>query len=234
MQSMEITKTIAGIRDYDYNRPTTPLLAVEKLINDTHGNEPLRQQIGRELARLLQSPVSFAAKQFICQKLWIIGTVASVPVLDGMLASADPHVVEAACYALSRHRAPAVAQVVRNGLGKAKGRGLITLITLAGDRRDPECVARLAQFATSLDEQTADAAIAALGKIASPVAIEALTKLHTGPRRTQAAHALLQGGQELAVRGKAAEARSVFQRLTGDSEAPHIRRGALLALGQAA
>ena len=228
MQRMEIAKTIAGIRDYDYGRPTTALLAVEKLINETHRDGPLRQQIERELARLLQSPVSLALKQFICQKLWIIGTVASVPVLDGMLASADHHVVEAACYALSRHRAPAVAQVVRNGLGQAKGRGLITVITLAGDRRDPECAARLAELAASSDDQTADAAIASLGKIASPGAIEALTKLHTGVRRTQAAHALLQGGQELAVRGKAAEARSVFRRLTGDSEAPHIRRGALL------
>jgi len=231
---MEITKTIAGIRDYDYSRPTTPLLAVEKLINDTHGNAPLRQQIERELARLLQSPVSFASKQFVCQKLWIIGTAASVPVLDAMLASADPHIVESACYALSRHRAPAVSQVVRSGLGKAKGRGLITLITLAGDRRDPDCAPRLAELAASSDDQTADAAIASLGQIASPVAIEALTKLHTGARRTQAAHALLQSGQELALRGKTAEARAVFQRLTGDSEAPQIRRGASLALGQTA
>jgi len=232
MQQAEIAKTIAGIRDYDFGRPTTALLAVEKLINDTHGDRSLRAQIETELARLLQSPVSLACKQFICQKLWIIGTVASLPVLESMLASADPHIVEGACFALSRQRAPAVGQVVRSGLGKAKGRGLIALINVAGERRDPETAARLAELATSAADEAADAAIAALGKIASPSAIETLANLHTGMRRIAAAHALLQGGQELAARGKAAEARTVFQRLTANSEASHIRRGALLALEQ--
>jgi HEAT repeat protein len=231
MQEADIAHTIAQIRDYDYGHPTTALLAVEKLINETHGNRPSREQIERELTRMLQSAVSFACKQFICQKLWIVGTVVSVSVLEGMLASDDPHFVEAACYALSYHRAPAVAQALRNGLHKANSRGLISVINLAGDRRDPESVARLTELAHSGDEQTADAAIAALGKIAGPSATKELTRLHSeGARRTAAAHALLQCGQELAARGKAAEARSVYQFLNKSPEAPCIRRGARLGL----
>jgi HEAT repeat protein len=231
MQQVDIANTIAQIRDYDYGRPTTALLAVEKLINDTQGNRPLREQVEKELTRMLQSAVSFACKQFVCQKLWIVGTVLSVPVLESMLTSADSHVVEAACYALSRHNSPAVAKALRNGLSKANGKGLISVINLAGDRRDPDSVARLTELAHSGDGQTADAAIAALGKIASPSAIQALTRLHSeGGRNTAAAHALLQSGQELAARGKAAEARSVYQILTASSEAPHIRRGASLGL----
>lgn len=232
MPHMDIAETIAQIRDYDYERPTTALLAVEKLINDTQGNQPSREQMEKELTRMLQSDVSFACKQFVCQKLWMMGTIASVPVLEGMLASDDPHFAEAACYALSQHPAPAVAQALRNGLRKANGRGLITVINLVGERRDPESVARLTELAHSGDDQAADAAIAALGKIASPSATKELTKLHSeGARNTAAAHALLQCGQELAARGKAAEAKSVYQRLTTSSEAPHIRRGALLGLG---
>jgi HEAT repeat protein len=229
---MDIGETIAQIRDYDYERPTTALLAVEKLINDTSGNPASRVQIERELTKTLQSGVSFACKQFVCQKLWMIGTVGSVPILEGMLASDDPHLVEAACYGLSKHPAPAVALALRNGLSKAKGRGLACVINLIGDRRDSESVPRLTELAQSGDDQIADAAIAALGKIASSSALKELTRLHSGgARRMAAAHALLQCGQELAARGKAAEAKGVFERLTSNSEASHIRRGALLGLG---
>lgn len=232
MPQMNIAETIAQIRDYDYGHTTTALLAVEKLINDTHGSPSSREQIERELTRVLQSGVLFACKQFICQKLWMIGTVGSVPVLDGMLANDDPHIVESACYALSKHPAPAVAQALRNGLRKANGRGLITVINLVGDRRDPESVARLTELSHSEDEPIADAAIASLGKIASPSAIRELIQQHSdGERRTAAAHALLQCAQELAAHGKVAEAKSVLERLTTGSDAPHIRRGALLGLG---
>jgi HEAT repeat protein len=233
MEQTDIAKTIAEIRDYDYARHTTALLAVEKLINDTHSDPALRGQIEADLARLLQSAVPFACKQFICQKLWIIGTTSSLPVLEAMLGSADVHVVEAACYALSRHASSSANRVVQEGLHKAKGSGLVPVIDLAGDRRDPECAAKLAELAQSSDGPTADAAIAALGKIASADAIRTLAKLHAegqDARRVAAAHALLQGAQELAARGNAAEARGVYQQLTGNSEAPWIRRGALLAL----
>src|ERR1019366_4285137 len=74
---------------------------------------------------------------------------------------------------------------------------------------------RLASGFASGDEPIADAAIAALGKIASPSATKELIKLHSdGDRRTAAAHTLLQSAQELAARGRVAEARSIFERLT--------------------
>ncbi len=183
-----------------------------------------------ELAAVLESSAPFACKQFVCQKLWIIGTVASVPVLRDMLASADPHIAEAACYALSQHRSPAVGQAVAEGLRAAKGNGLIGIINLAGARRDPECADRLAELALSENAPTADAAIGALGKIASTSAVAALTRLHTGARSTVAADALLQAGQELAARGKRAEAHAIYERLASGSGSPAVHRGALMAM----
>jgi HEAT repeat protein len=125
-----------------------------------------------------------------------------------------------------------ISKTVGNGLTRASGKGLFTLIALAGDRRESECSARVAELAGSADDRIAEAAIGALGRIASPVAIEALTRLHGATRRSAAAHALPQAGQELAGRGNASEAAGVLQRLTGDAEAPQIRRGASLALAR--
>ncbi len=168
MEPAEITKTIAQIRDYDYARPTTALLAVEKLINETHGDRILREQIETQLAALLESSATFACKQFVCQKLWMIGTDASVPALRGMLASDDHYVVEAACYALSQRRSPVVSEALADSLRKAKDKGLLAVINLAGQRRDPECAANLAELALGADAPMARAAIAALGRIAEP------------------------------------------------------------------
>jgi len=231
----DIEKAVAAIRDYDYGQSRKALLAVEKLINETYGNAKLRARIEKELVTVLESDATFACKQFVCRKLRIIGTDASVPALAKMLASADTHASEAACYALSRHPSPAVSRALRDALVKAKGNGLVAVINLLGDRRDAESAPSLAALATGGDDAAADAAIAALGKIANEHCVKVLADLQKNDnpkRRTAANHACLQCAQELEGRRRLSEAKAIYEQLAASGELEQIRRGARIGLAR--
>ncbi len=173
-----------------------------------------------------------AAKQFACKKLWIMGTDASVPALAGLLAGSDQVLVEAACYALRSQPSEAAARALRESLDKARGLSLVAIINVIGDRKDPRSAASLIDLARSEDELVADAAVAALGKIATAEAVQALSALQAekNSRASSAAHALLQSAQELAKRGNRDAAGRVYAHLKNSTDVPHIRRGAELAL----
>lgn len=230
----EIVNAASQLGNYGYGRPIAPLRAVDRLINATYGQREPRQRIEMELVKLLDADTSLAVKQFVCQKLWMIGTDLSVPALGRLLDNPDARLVEAACYALSRHRSPAVSHLLRSALDSAGGAALAAVINVLGDRRDAEAVGKIAKLASGADAAVAESAVAALGKIATPEAIRALSNLHAkGARRADAAHALLQGGQELAARGNTAAATQVFEKLA-DSRIAQIRRGARISRGSQA
>jgi len=231
----KIKAAVAAVRGHDYGQSRKPLLAVENLINQTHGNAELRAAIEEELVKVLESEATLACKQFVCQKLWIIGTRASVPALAEMLGSANSRVVEAACYALSRHPSPAVSSALRDGLNKSQGSGLAAVINLLADRRDSQSAGAIAKLTQSADAPVADAAIAALGKIATENAAKVLADLRKSDspkRRIAANHAYLQCAQELEARGKFARAKSIYEQLAASGESEHVRRGARIGLAQ--
>jgi hypothetical protein len=220
---------IAAAATYDHGQSTKPLAALERLINDTYGKPDLRAEIEKQMARQLEGEAPLAAKQVFCRHLSVIGTDASLPALAKLLAGEDPHAAEIACYALNLRPSPAVDAVLREALARAKGSALLAVITLLGDRRDEGSADALAPLAASEDAAVAEAAAAALGKIANGPAVKILTDLHRGGdgrRRAAAAHACLQAAQELAAGGNVAEATALYERLSGPNEPPHIRRGA--------
>lgn len=226
----EIGKIISAIQSYDHGQSRQNLTAVEKLINETYGNKKLRAIIEKELVKVLESDASFTVRQFVCQKLWMIGTDASVPILSNMLPDADTHLVEAACYALSQHPSPAVNAALRETLVKTKSTGRIAVINLLGDRKDAKSAKQIAEFISNTDDATANAAIVALGKIAGDVSLKELTRYYENndfKYRMTVALALLQCGHELVKTGKISEAKAVYKQLMTPSNSLHVRRGAL-------
>ena len=227
----EIDEAVAATCTYEYGQSPKVLQAVEKLVQETHGNAELRACLEQELAKEIGSDATFAGKQFACRMLWIIGTEAWAPALGKMLVGDDERAAEAACYALSRHPSPAVDTALRDALGKARGSGPVAVINLLGDRRDAQGVVTIGVLAESEEDAVADAAIVALGKIATEQAVGVLAEIRKGgnvERSAAASHAALQCAQELAGRGKPAEARALYEQLAGPGEPLHIRRGALL------
>jgi HEAT repeat protein len=225
----EIENAVAAVSTCDHGGSRKPLDAVERLARETRGSPELRACLEDELSRLLSSGATPASKKFACQQLWIIGTDRSLPAL-GKLLLAD-ETVEMACFAISRHPSPAAGRTLREALGKNKGRSLVPVMNLLGERRDAEAVDALVEHAAGQDETVAFAAIAALGKMAAGKAVETLEGLHKSgdaERRSAAAHALLECAQELARKGSVDEARSIHGILLADREHPQIRRAALV------
>jgi len=231
----DIERSVAAIRDYDYGRSRKALLTVEKLVNETHRDPELRAAIEKELAKLLESDVSVACKQFVCKQLWIIGTEASLPALRKLLESEDTRMAEAACYALSSSPSPRADSVLLGALGRARGNALIAVINLLGERRSAESAEAIVKVARNKDGAVADAAIAALGKIASQQSVRALADLRRSDdpqRRTQASHASLQCAYELEKRGNLAAAAEIYEQLASSGEPSPVRRGARLGLAR--
>lgn len=229
----EIAAAIQAVSDYDFDRPRTKLVEVERLINSTHGSRAARLQIEKLMAALLTSKATVAAKQFICKKLWIIGTDLSLPALASLLEGSDPVLSEAACYALRSQDSAAALAVLRKSLTRCRGVARVAILNLLGDKKDATSAAQIITLASDPDPLLSDAAICALGKIASGESVAALDRMHRGPdpiRRLNSAHALLQAGQQLAQKGNPAAARAIWSQLVKDTEVPQIRRGASLAL----
>lgn len=229
----DIEKAVEDIRDFDYGRSRKALLAVEKLLNETRGNAELRAAVENELVKVLESKASLARKQFVCQKLWVIGTDASVPNLAALLESEDANLAEAACYALSSNPSAKVDDALRRALSKIEDKALIAVVNLLGERRDAGSVEHIAALTAREDAAVAEAAVAALGKIASDAAAKVLASLRKSDdpeRRTWANHAFLQCAQELENRGKREAATEIYTGLAATGESEQVRRGARLAL----
>ena len=229
----ELTAAVRAVSDYDFDHPRTKLVELERLINATRGNRPARTEIEKAMAELLGSQATVAAKQFVCKKLWIIGSDLSVPALTALLQGQDPVLAEAACYALRSQESSVAAASMRKALDPTRGVARVAIINLLGDKQDAASTSQLIALAASADALASDAAIAALGKIASHESVAALTKMHRASdpaRRLNCSHALLQAGQQLAKRGDLTAARAIWNQLNKDSEPIQIRRGASLAL----
>ncbi len=227
----QIRQVISEAAKLDYGQSDETLRLVDQYINATNGNSQLRGVIEQELIALLESDAKLAAKQFACRQLLLIGTDTPAPILSRMLASDDPRVAEAACYAMASRPSAAMIKTLREALGKAKGNGLIAVINLVGDIRDPQSVKAMKSLATSQNAAVADAAIGALGRIASDSAIQVLQSFLAGENSVQrraAAKALLQTGQELEQESKTSEARTIYKQLSAVHWPVHVRRGAFL------
>lgn len=230
----DLAAAVRAVSDYDFDRPRTKLAELERLINATHGNRAARMEIEKALAELLHSNATVAAKQFVCKKLWMMGSDLSVPALASLLQGPDPVLAEAACYALRSQESAAAAAAMRKALDRARGVARVAIINLLGDKQDAASASQFIALAADPDPLVSDAAIAALGKIASNESVAALTKMHRSSsdrtRRLNCSHALLQAGQQLAKRGDSAAAKAIWSLLNKDTEPAQIRRGASLAL----
>ena len=108
---------------------------------------------------MLRHGASRAAKDFVCRKLLIIGTTASVPALAALLP--DKELSHMGRYALERIPAPEAAEALREALAKTSGAEKSGIAGSLGVRRDTESVSDLSALLGDSDEQVALAAATA-------------------------------------------------------------------------
>ena len=113
MEREQVERVVRGLQAYDFGESALPLFAVDTLINETHNDAEARALIEQELAWILSSSASLAAKQEACRRLWRIGTDESLESLEALLRSDDPRIVAAACYAIGRRPSARADEILR-------------------------------------------------------------------------------------------------------------------------
>ncbi len=232
----QIRRAVANVYRYEFGSSRRALMAVEELVAQTHNQPEMRDCLAEELGRLLVSDATLAAKDFACRQFQSVQFRSWSPAQFELLHHEDT--VEMACYAIVDQESDTVNPALRQALGQLQGLSLVAVLNLLGDRRDADSVSTVAKYVEDSDATVADAAIAALGKIASDQASHLLREMLVdadSPRRPAAALAYLQAGRELAARGETEKSRQIYDQLIEEKELLHVRRGALLgkiALGE--
>jgi hypothetical protein len=179
------------------------------------------------LVETLTSSTNPEAKLRACKELWSLGPDKATTALEPMLRSSEVETVEAAAYAIARSPSPAADLAIVRALARTPEQSLVPLVALAGERRLSSAVPALAAFAKGSQRPLAEAALQALGKIATPEAVQAL-------RALEAEHAMLQAAQELVSRGHQKEGTTLLAHLASQASAKPVQRGAEALLKGAA
>jgi type 1 glutamine amidotransferase len=220
----EMDELLEKIKKYDYGQSRAALTELSDKIRDAYGKRAELKRIENGLIGVLKSDATPAAKQFVCRKLSIIGTSACVPTLTAMLSQKpaskqEPHPADMARYALERIPGAAVDAALREALLKTSGTAKVGIINSLGQRGDKKAVNALSKLVYSSDALEADAAAAALGKIAGPDATKALAAARTktkGKLRLVVLDSYLKCADQLAAQGKKSEASAIYRQLSGE------------------
>jgi len=191
----------------------------------------------QRLLAILKSDAPLFDRARACQQLAVVGGRKAVPALAALLG--DERLGDYARFALEPIDDPSVDEALRNALGRLEGRLLAGVVTSIGVRRDTKAVGALAKLARGGEKAAASAALAALGRIATNEAIEALRQgLAKGPapHRTAAADACLAAAERLRAAGEQEAAASLYDAVRRADVPPHVLasavQGAILARGQ--
>jgi HEAT repeat protein len=225
-----------ALKSYDWGKDPAQLNPINEAVIASHGNDGARRELESRLAEVLKSNVSRSAKDYVCRKLMVVGTAASVPTLAALLGDKD--LSHMARYALERIPVPEAGQALRDALSKVGGTLLVGVISSLGTRGENESVSVLAALVRGSDASVARAAAYALGDIRTPEATKALAdaKSQSGPAAQAATDASFACAEALLRGGKKAEALAVYKSLNGADQPKHVRlaatRGMLAAAGK--
>ncbi len=227
-----------ALKTFDWGTDLAVVAPIEEAVTAAHGKSDVTADLENRLLAALKSEISRDAQDYLCRKLAVIGTAASVPTLAGLLLSEkNSHMAR---FALERIPAPEAAQALREALGRVNGNLKIGVISSLGGRRDGAAVGALAGLLRESDGAIARAAALALGAIGSVESAAALTAFLATPGgdKRHAVDALLACGEALLAANRKADALSIYNSLAGEKQARLVRlaatRGILSCSGRQA
>lgn len=232
-----IKSVVESIRKFDYGQSLKSQRELDRLINEVYGKPDLRAYMEKQILGALQSEnTTRAAVTYFCQKLALIGSETSIPVLCSMLLGEET--VAPACGALKTIPSPRVDECLRKSLDSLQGESKKIVIQLLGERRDENAVGDLTKIISAKDTEATKTAIWALGNIGTLQCAEILSQLRNERRpdwKFELADAYLQCAVQLKKTGKIEESAAILQQLNHGDEPSVIQRGArrnLLDLGR--
>jgi HEAT repeat protein len=230
-----LDQALEALKTYDWGADPNTLNPIDDAIVATHGDAAARRKLEDSLTALLKSEVSRDAKDFVCRKLMVVGTAASIPTLAELLPNKD--LSHMARYALERIPAPEAAAALRDALPNLPPELQVGVIGSLGVRRDEASIPAIAGLLSASDASVARAAAIALGDIRTSAAAQALAKMGSANDANIAvADASLACAEGLLSDGKKAEALAIYKGYIGESQPKHVRlaatRGMLACAGK--
>jgi len=211
------------LKTYDWGMDRNVLNPIDEAVVKTRNDPAARKEIEARLLAVLQSNAPRDAKDYVCRQLRTMGTAASVPALEALLA--NPELSHMARYALERIPEPQAGQALERQLGKLSGNLKIGVIASLGARG--QGVSLLRRLLQDPDGAVARSAAIALGRIASVEADKALASAKPRPALAAVfADASLSCAEKLLVAGHAREAKATYGRLLKNKPSELIRLAA--------
>jgi HEAT repeat protein len=202
------------LRDYVYARKDTPAA---------------RRECETKLLEFLGTRATPVAKMAACRLLRVIGTDASVPVLQAMLLDKDS--ADMALYALVKIDGTAADGALLQTLPKVDGAMKTAVIAALGERSTREAIPVLAPLLKPGSEFVAASALA-LGEIGGAQAADALISALTrapADQKPVIAASIMKCAEKFAAAKNERMALPLYNVLMGDSALPEsIRKGALI------
>jgi HEAT repeat protein len=224
-----LDEAFKALATYEFGQSREALTMIADAVRDSQTNPAERAKLVKRLSAMLSGSTSTDGKRFVCRQLSIAGNAEAVPVLAALLADKD--LSDIARYALERISDPAAVAAMRTAMAKAKGSQKVGLINSLGERRDAESLAAISAALGGADQQIAEAAAAALGKIGTAEAAKALMDARSRVKaevKATVTDSLLLCADRLAAAKKGDEAAAViYQEMFKPTEAKHIRTAAL-------
>ena len=228
-----VEKAFEQLKGYDYGQNRRPLAMLElEIARSTADPKQGRKMAERLAAVLTDAKATLAAKRFACQQLQVLGAETHVPLLAGMLDTAET--ADMARRAIEAIPGEASAEALRAALARLKGRPLVGVINSLGVRRDAKVTDALAKLLRSSDSDVAAAAALTLGRIGTADAARAITGGGYDAKVLPAVRdATLRCAERLAAAGKTADAKTIYRRLWQSNAGVSWRLAALTGLARA-
>lgn len=235
IKEIKMDKAFEYLKTYNWGEDRNALNPIDEAVNSSHGDPEARQRLENRMIEVLQSDATRNGKDYVCRKLKVMGTDASVPALAAMLGDASHS--HMARYALQSIPGDAASQALIDALDSVSGKLRAGVVGSLGARADNEAVPALSQLLGDGDSVVARAAALALGAIRSPDAAKALADAKPSDEVAGAVlDATLASAESLLASGDKLAALSIYKKLSSVSSARHIKlaatRGMLACAGK--
>jgi len=217
-----------ALKKYDWGTDLSALNPIEDAIVAAHGQAESQRELESRLTAALAAGLSLDGQEYVCRKLAVLGSAASVPALAGLLD--NPHISHMARFALEQIPGNEASKALRDSLAKVSGNLKIGVFSSIGSRRDNAAVAALAEHLTDSNPAIAKSAAQALGAIGSSDAVAALQKAAAAASSAPVIDALLSCAESLLVANKTSEANAIYQTFAQDSQPRLVRLAAMRGL----
>lgn len=230
VQAASFESAVASLEGWRWGDDEAPIRLIEAEVLRVHGEAAGRQRVAAALAAVLETPASYAAKQFACRQLAMVATPAEIPALAKLVGAEDPGLAHAGLYALARIPGTEADAAMVEAVELTEGRARLGVVGALGKRRVPAAVKVLAPLLESRDPDLMAEAAMALGRIGTLEAVNALEGAAPPDEEVAGARwmqARLIGADRLVAAGHREEAEAIYRRLQGPGVRPAVRAAAL-------